>query len=733
MSQQMLPAYGPVAYEFAPSDGAELAAVGEWIMDYTGGENRNPANNEGFDNAGNPRISGGKTEIHETWMYAARDLEHLLPDGGVHIPGPQLLQPTMFGKALDYRISAQLPTSAIETLWLQVLVPPRPASESNLAKFECHTLQQTAGGCPGAHPDVNIDTEGEENMRPDGGFITFVVSLPNTPGSRAALTTPYDCSNYQCGGNCRTYTCFNEQVALHGSCNIPVGGKPLIAGVVRCSWVDPLDLWSCSNCAGRNPAPPGTPITAPVVGCASIGLDPNRPEDRATACNEVCGGLVCGDAPACRISQLLPPASGAAPDAKLLARLACPGPAPFNRVAPMGDYRVDFGPGSSLRFGEVDSSGSVASFVEFAKTSATGFAYLNPAGSTLQLAYLEVHGVPFKYTTLEEHSVTEMSAFTLVRGRAGAHAPGSTAYEFNPGTLLIAARASIDGDPIGAELVNQGPATAIFNSDTGTFTLDSLGRDDKGQAVKVHLVGTVTNRPPVARVALTGDVECTSHQTTPVTLSSVGSSDPDPGDRLTHYQWFKEELHLEPGTLDQYVPVTWGIGSGPTVTTEALLGEHTWWLHTYDTHLGSSKALASVRVVDTTPPTLSVAEPVCLWPPNHDWARFSLSDLVLSVADTCDPAPRLRIVSVSSSEAVDATGSGNTAPDVVFGATTACVRSERAGPGTGRSYVMVVEARDASGNAATRRFTVEVPHDMSGKPGCLRVAGVDAPTVECQQ
>jgi hypothetical protein len=232
---------------------------------------------------------------------------------------------------------------------------------------------------------------------------------------------------------------------------------------------------------------------------------------------------------------------------------------------------------------------------------------------------------------------------------------------------------------------------------------------------------------------LTGDVECTSPQTTPVALSSMGSSDPDGGDSLTHYQWFKEELRLEPGTIDEYVPVTWGVGIGPTVTTEGRLGENTWWLHTYDTHLGSSRGRATVRVVDTTPPSVSIADPVCLWPPNHAWARFSLSDLVLSVADTCDATPRVEIVDVRSNEAVDAAGSGNTAPDVVFGPTTACVRSERAGPGVGRSYVVVVKATDASGNFTTRRFTVDVPHDMSGKPACLRVAGVDAPSPDCQQ
>jgi hypothetical protein len=39
------------------------------------------------------------------------------------------------------------------------------------------------------------------------------------------------------------------------------------------------------------------------------------------------------------------------------------------------------------------------------------------------------------------------------------------------------------------------------------------------------------------------------------------------------------------------------------------------------------------------------------------------------------------------------------------------VRAERAGSGRGRTYTVIYEARDASGNTALAPATIEVPHD----------------------
>jgi hypothetical protein len=73
----------------------------------------------------------------------------------------------------------------------------------------------------------------------------------------------------------------------------------------------------------------------------------------------------------------------------------------------------------------------------------------------------------------------------------------------------------------------------------------------------------------------------------------------------------------------------------------------------------------------------------------------------------------MRIISVSSSEAINGTGDGDTAPDwEVTGNLTLNLRAERGGKGTGRVYTITVESRDASGNASVQTVTVSVPHNQ---------------------
>ena len=68
------------------------------------------------------------------------------------------------------------------------------------------------------------------------------------------------------------------------------------------------------------------------------------------------------------------------------------------------------------------------------------------------------------------------------------------------------------------------------------------------------------------------------------------------------------------------------------------------------------------------------------------------------VTDVCGPT-RWKIISITSNQAVDAKGSGNTAPDwEITGAHTANVRAERSGKEGTRIYTITVQAVDESGN-----------------------------------
>jgi hypothetical protein len=123
-------------------------------------------------------------------------------------------------------------------------------------------------------------------------------------------------------------------------------------------------------------------------------------------------------------------------------------------------------------------------------------------------------------------------------------------------------------------------------------------------------------------------------------------------------------------------------------------------------------------VEDTTGPTLEVTlDRDVLWPPNHKLVEICAE---ISVSDDCDDAPTVSLVSVTSDEADNGLGDGDTAGDIDViddsGDPPTCLnlRSERQGGGDGRVYTIIYCASDPSGNSTCDTVTVTVPHDQSG-------------------
>ena len=99
-----------------------------------------------------------------------------------------------------------------------------------------------------------------------------------------------------------------------------------------------------------------------------------------------------------------------------------------------------------------------------------------------------------------------------------------------------------------------------------------------------------------------------------------------------------------------------------------------------------------------------------IWPPNHTM----VPETIMGVSTDTALAPvTITITSIYQDEPVDALGSGNTAPDGAgVGGSTAYVRAERAGPGTGRIYFISFTAADGSGTSCSGTLTANVPHDQ---------------------
>ena len=73
------------------------------------------------------------------------------------------------------------------------------------------------------------------------------------------------------------------------------------------------------------------------------------------------------------------------------------------------------------------------------------------------------------------------------------------------------------------------------------------------------------------------------------------------------------------------------------------------------------------------------------------------------------PAPTSHIVSVTSNEADNGNGDGNTSPDfVITGPLTLQLRAERDGNDTARIYTITIATSDFSGNTAHGTVTVSV-------------------------
>ena len=114
-----------------------------------------------------------------------------------------------------------------------------------------------------------------------------------------------------------------------------------------------------------------------------------------------------------------------------------------------------------------------------------------------------------------------------------------------------------------------------------------------------------------------------------------------------------------------------------------------------------------VHVQDTIAPAISelLITPSTLRPPNHKLvdvhALYEASDA--SGTGSC-------AVSVSSNEAQNGSGDGNTAQDwVIVDGHHVQLRAERSGNGTGRIYTLTVTCQDAAANGSSREGRVLVP------------------------
>src|SRR5258708_30144010 len=141
--------------------------------------------------------------------------------------------------------------------------------------------------------------------------------------------------------------------------------------------------------------------------------------------------------------------------------------------------------------------------------------------------------------------------------------------------------------------------------------------------------------------------------------------------------------------------------------------------------------MASVSITNTTDsgaPTITLIRNVnmTLWPPNHAYHTVAVTDFVASASDDCDPTVNINsvyILKITSDEAENGNGDGNTLNDIIIGATckTAQLRAERSTNGDGRVYTITFKVKDSAGNFTT------TPAKSTVRPSCTIPAPHSAP------
>jgi len=129
----------------------------------------------------------------------------------------------------------------------------------------------------------------------------------------------------------------------------------------------------------------------------------------------------------------------------------------------------------------------------------------------------------------------------------------------------------------------------------------------------------------------------------------------------------------------------------------------------------NSASFSVVAGPPSSPPECdgAVASPAEVWPPNGGFVPID----IVGVSDPDGDVTTITVTGITQDEAVDAPGSGNTAPDGRgIGGPTAEVRAERTGDGDGRVYAIAFAADDGNGGSCSGQVSVGVPHAQNSGP-----------------
>lgn len=251
-----------------------------------------------------------------------------------------------------------------------------------------------------------------------------------------------------------------------------------------------------------------------------------------------------------------------------------------------------------------------------------------------------------------------------------------------------------------------GPFTDIPGATNTTLMFTATAADNGKQyrAVFTNTAGTATTSAATLTVTTTTTTDPpdqTVCKGVTATFSTTAS-----GIGPFHYAWTLDGLPFNGDSPTINVP-TGSLSSGPhtiVVTTSGSCG---------------SAMQTAILTVGSSPVINLSTTTVSMWPPNHSYRTFNVSDFVAS-ASGCDGdlTSSVVIASVSSDEAEDNLlgADGTTLNDIVIAPDCKSVqlRSERDANLNGRVYTITFKVADSQGNTTTATATVTVQLNQSG-------------------
>jgi uncharacterized repeat protein (TIGR01451 family) len=271
----------------------------------------------------------------------------------------------------------------------------------------------------------------------------------------------------------------------------------------------------------------------------------------------------------------------------------------------------------------------------------------------------------------------------------------------------------------GDSLVGAGPHPITIKVSDGDPTEPGTNTTTVTQMNIVHVQLDSNGNPvldshgnPVVTIVSTVDMVFTVVDNTPPTFTFVPAA-------VTAYTGPTAttcDTVVDPGTAtatDTCGAVT--VTRSPAGNTFAVGTTTITWTAT-DAAGNTATATQTVTVIDNTPPLITTnGQTPSMWPPNHKYQTFQLTNFVTGASDNCGGVGINDVVieKVTSDEIENGNGDGNTMNDIVIAADCKSVqlRSEREGSGDGRVYTITFKVTDTHGNVGRATARVVVPHN----------------------